>query len=214
MERNTPKEIRFDKAGPKVVSALKARRFDAYYAKTKEEACSLALSLVPREHTVSYGGSQTADELHIIEKLAEAGNVILDRSQAKTPEERYEIMRRALLCDTYIMGCNAISEDGILINVDGNGNRVGALTFGPESVIVLVGMNKLCKDRDAAYQRARTIAAPTNSQRFPLDTPCKADGVCHNCSSPDCICNIITEVRGCRIPGRIKVILIGEELGM
>ena len=214
MERSTPKEIRYDKAGPKVVEALKARHFYAYYVSTKEEATALACSLVPKEHVVSYGGSQTADALGIIEKLSAAGNVILDRSSAKTPEERFQILRRALLCDTYIMGCNAISEDGILINVDGNGNRVGALTFGPESVIVLVGMNKLCKDRDAAYQRARTIAAPTNSQRFPINTPCKIDGVCHNCSSPDCICNIITEVRGCRIPGRIKVILIGEDLGM
>ena len=214
MERTSPKQVRFDKAGPKVVEALKARRFDAYYAGTKEEALSLALSLIPREHVVSFGGSQTADTLGIIKALKAVGNEVIDRANANTPNERYQMMRRALLSDTYIMGCNAISEDGILINVDGNGNRVGALTFGPDSVIVLVGMNKLCKDRDAAYQRARTIAAPTNSQRFPINTPCKIDGVCHNCSSPDCICNVITEVRGCRPAGRIKVILIGEELGM
>ena len=213
MERSTFEEIRYDKSGSKICEALKKRSFDAYYVKTKEEALNLAHSLIPSDDVVSFGGAMSAEQIGLIEKVKKTHKVI-DRADAKSPEERNEIMRSALLCDTYIMGCNAISADGTLVNIDGNGNRVAALAFGPKSILMIVGMNKVCPDLATARARARNVAAPTNSQRFDIKTPCKLDGLCHDCLSPDCICNMIIETRHSRLPGRIKIVLVGENLGM
>ncbi len=213
MERNTAKFIRYDALGPKVCENLKSHHFDAYYVKTAKEAEVLALSLIPAGETVAYGGSQTLDALGLIPKLKKT-NEVMDRESAKTPDERTDIMRRSLLADNYIMGSNAISTDGTLVNIDGNGNRVAALVYGPKSVIILAGMNKVCADVPSAHVRAHTVAAPTNAARFDIKTPCKLDGVCHSCHSPQCICNQILETRNSRPAGRIKVILIGEDLGM
>lgn len=198
----------------KTVKGLRERNFDAYFVDNSKEAAELALSLIGETETVSFGGSLTMDSIQIIEKLYERGNNIIDRRKAKDREESQELMRRGLLCDTFITGTNAISVDGVLVNVDGTGNRVAAMTFGPRSVIVLAGVNKICPDRESAYKRARQVAAPTNTQRFDIDTPCKRDGVCHDCKSDTCICSYIVETRMCKPKGRIKVILIGEELGM
>ncbi len=213
MERTTPEQKRYDLLGPKVTENLRAHYFDAYYVKTKEEARELALGLVPEGDVISFGGSVTVEAVGILEELRKT-HTFIDRESAKTPEERIETMRRALLSDTYFMSSNAISADGTLVNIDGNGNRAAALIYGPKSVIILAGMNKVCADVEAAHIRAHTVAAPTNAQRFNIDTPCKADGRCHSCHSPQCICNQIVETRGCREKGRIKVILIGENLGM
>jgi L-lactate utilization protein LutB len=206
-------KIRYDKSGPVICKALEKRGFLAKYASTSKEALELAHSLIPADDVVSFGGAMSAEQIGLIEKVKET-NKILDRDSAKSPEERNDAMRRALLCDTYIMGCNAISADGTLVNIDGNGNRVAALAFGPKSILMIVGMNKICPDLATARARARNIAAPTNSQRFDIKTPCKADGLCHDCLSPDCICNMIIETRHSRVPERIKIILVGEDLGM
>jgi L-lactate utilization protein LutB len=124
-------------------------------------------------------------------------------------------MRQALLCDTYLTSSNAISEDGQLVNIDGNGNRVSAMIFGPRQVIVIAGMNKVVKTAEDAMVRARTIAAPLNMQRFPqAETPCQETGACGNCVSAGCICNYLVITRACKPPGRIKVILVGEDLGL
>lgn len=204
---------RFDLLGPRVVKALESRHFKAYYCSTGAEASDLAESLVPDSHVVSWGGSRTMDELGIIEKM-KASHTCIDRDEAATPEERVELMRKALLCDTFIMSANAISEDGILVNIDGNGNRAGALVYGPKQVIVIAGMNKVAKTLDDAVSRARNIAAPVNMQRFDVkSTPCAITGECGNCKSPDSICAQIVITRLCRPSGRIKVILTGEELG-
>ncbi len=213
MDRNTPEYQRYDKLGPKIAENLISHHFDAYYVKSTEEAKSLALSLVKNGDVISFGGSMTVNALGIISELKKTHKV-LDRADAKTREESDEILRYALLSDTYFLGANAISEDGTLVNIDGNGNRVAALIFGPRSVIVIAGMNKVTKDVASAHIRAHTIAAPTNSQRFPIETPCKIDGTCHSCHSLACICNHIVETRNSRPKGRIKVILVGENLGM
>jgi len=214
MKNNTPKEIRATLLAEKTVKSLRDRNFDAYFVQTKEEAAELALSLINEADSVSFGGSLTMDEVGIIDKLYARGNIIIDRNKAASREESQEIMRKGLLCDTFITGTNAISADGILVNIDGTGNRVAAMTFGPKSVIVLAGTNKITADRESAHHRARNVAAPTNAQRFGFDNPCKTDGCCHNCKSPTCICSYIVETRMCRPAGRIKVIIIGEELGM
>jgi hypothetical protein len=210
----TPIETRYAKLGPRVVKALKERFFDAWYFDDPGEAMEKIVSLIPKDHQVSWGGSLTLVGLGIQEKLAKEGYNLLDRDKAATPEERAELMRKALLCDTFLTGTNALSEDGQLVNVDAYGNRVAALTFGPKQVIVLCGMNKVTKTADGALMRARTRAAPLNTQRFPNNkTPCNETGSCANCLSPDSICASIVTTRLCKPAGRIKVILIGKDLG-
>ena len=170
---STPIELRNSKLGPKVAQALKKRFFDAWYFDDPAEAVNHALSLIPKDHTVSWGGSVTVADLGMQEWLAQAGNKLIDRDKAATPEERMTLMRQALLCDTFLTSSNAISEDGQLVNIDGNGNRVAAMIFGPKQVIVVAGINKVAKTLEDALVRAKTIAAPLNVQRFPfLNPPC------------------------------------------
>jgi len=207
-------EQRYSKLGPKVVKALKARSFDAYYFDDEAEAVEKLFSLIPKEHIVSWGGSKTLVDLGIQERLEKEGYSVLDRDKASSPEERGEIMRRALTCGTFLSGTNALSEDGQLVNIDGNGNRVAAMIYGPKQVIVVAGMNKVAKTYEDALVRARTVAAPLNAQRFPnLKTPCNENGTCANCQSADTICSFIVTTRVSK-GGRIKVILIGKDLGL
>jgi hypothetical protein len=213
--QSTPAEIRYSKLGPRVVNALKKRFFEAWYVDEPEEAAAGALELIPREDTVSWGGSLTIAGLDLRRRLAGRGNPCIDRDKAATEEERRELMRKALLCDTYLTSTNALSEDGQLVNIDGNGNRVAAMIYGPRQVIVIAGMNKVVKTAEDAMTRARTIAAPLNMQRFPgAKTPCQETGACGNCLSRDCICNYIVTTRTSKPAGRIKVILVGKDLGL
>lgn len=206
-------QMRNDKIKDKLLANLEKRHFQAYYCKTQEEALDLALSLIPKEHTVSWGGSVSAEKIGLLQAVRKNYNVI-DRDSAKTPEEGDELRRKGLLADTFIMGTNALTEDGQLVNIDGTGNRVAALCFGPKNVIVICGMNKVVKTLDDAYSRAQTIAAPINAQRFPgLNTPCEKTGSCANCLSDNCICCSIVTTRFCKPAGKIKVILVGESLG-
>ncbi|MDD5929094.1 MAG: lactate utilization protein [Spirochaetales bacterium] len=199
--------------GAKVVEALNKRHFEAYYVENKSEALKKALELIPSSHSVSWGGSVTIDEIGLKDELKKRGNILIDRNSANSPEEREEIMRKALLCDTFLMSSNAITEDGELYNIDGHANRVAALCFGPKYVVIVAGMNKIVKDMDAAYSKVRNYTAPVNAQRFNLDTPCCKTGACFNCNSIQSICAQMVETRFCRPQGRIKVILVGEELG-
>jgi L-lactate utilization protein LutB len=212
---STPVERRNQKLGPTVVQALKSRRFDAWYCNDAAEAMEQIISLIPKAHTVSWGGSLTLTELGVQERLLQAGYTLLDRDKAPSPEERVETMRQALLCDTFLTSSNAISEDGQLVNIDGFGNRAAAMLFGPRQVIVVAGMNKVAKTLDDALTRARTIAAPLNVQRFPsAQTPCNETGTCANCAAPDSVCSFIVTTRLCKPAGRIKVILTGAALGL
>jgi L-lactate utilization protein LutB len=212
---STPQELRNRKLGARVVKALQNRHFEAWYVDDPREAAEKVLSLIPKDHTVSWGGSLTVSGLGIQERLVKAGYRVLDRDLAETPAERQEIMRQALLCDTYLSSSNAISEDGQLVNIDGNGNRVAAMIYGPRQVIVVAGMNKVVKTLEDAVSRARTIAAPLNQQRFPSQkTPCNETGSCANCVVPDSICTFIVHTRLCKPAGRIKVLLVGADLGL
>jgi len=204
----------YQKIGLKVVNALKSRSFDAYYFDDPKEAAQKIISLIPKDHQVSWGGSKTLTELDIQEKLANEGYNLLDRDKAASPDERLDIMRRSLLCDTFLTGTNAISEDGWLVNIDGNGNRVAAMIYGPKQVIIAAGMNKVAKNYKDALFRARNIAAPLNVKRFPnLQPPCSKSGKCADCINPDTICSFFAGTRYCKPAGRIKVILIGKNLG-
>ena len=205
--------IRNEKLGAGLIRALSLRHFDAYYCVSSSEAAEKILSLIPKTDVVSWGGSMTMEALGVIDRVKKGGWRVIDRSTAQSQGEKIEIMRRALLCDTYLTGANAISEDGEIVNVDGNGNRVAAMTFGPKSVIVACGMNKVVKTAEDAISRARNTAAPINAQRFDIRTPCKTTGSCADCKSTDSICSYIVRTRLCKPAGRIKVVLVGETLG-
>lgn len=202
---------KFDLAGPLVAEEMKKRGFDAYYVSTAEEAKAKALELIPEGSVVSWGGSVTIDQIGLKEAVLEKFPVI-NRDAAQSPEERVELMRQALTCDVFLMSANAITEDGQLMNIDGNGNRVAALCFGPKEVIVVAGMNKVVCSLDDAWERARNYAAPVNAQRFSLETPCSKTGMCADCKSKQNICSHFVVTRTGK-NNRIKVILVGEELG-
>lgn len=215
MSEKTPVQMRYDKAGPKVAAALKKRHFQAQYVSTREEAVQQLLQWVGPDDVVSWGGSETLKVIGAQEAVRQAGRKLIDRDTAKTPQERVEMMRQALLCDTFLMSSNAVTEDGQLVNLDGNGNRVGALCYGPRQVIVVVGMNKVVPTVKDAVSRVRHTAAPANVQRFAGNrTPCMETGLCADCVSEDCICAQLVISRVCRPAGRIRVILVGEDLGM
>ncbi len=201
----------------KVIQKLQSRYFEAYYVKTKEEALNKALKLIPKSDIVSWGGSTSAVEIGLIDYVINNGYQVINRDNAKTAEERTELLRNALLCDTYIMGTNALTSDGELVNIDCIGNRTAALMFGPKKVIVIAGINKVCGTLEDAIKRARNYAAPVNMQRISeksgKQTPCIKTGECLNCRSKDSICSHIVVTRLCNPENRIKIILTGEPLG-
>ena len=199
--------------GKSVIKNLAKRNMEGYYCATKEEALSKALELIPETDVVAWGGSVTIDEIGLLAAV-KARNPVIDRDTAATMEEKVELMRKGLTCDTFLMSTNAMSEDGILVNIDGNGNRVASLIFGPKQVVIIAGVNKIAKDLDSAIARVRSNAAPINAQRFAgISTPCAKNGVCSNCNAPDCMCCQVVVTRHSRQAGRIKIILVGENLG-
>ena len=208
---------RNDKAGKKLAETFNKNGFEATYVSTGAEALEKALTYIGPDDVISWGGCQSAQDIGLIallrEGAAEGKYKVIDRDTAKTPQERTELMRQALLCDVFIGGANALSETGEIVNIDGNGNRVAAMTFGPKSVIVVASLNKVMPDLDSALKRARGTAAPVNMSRFDLKTPCKMNGLCADCSSPDRICNYFQVIARCKPAGKIKLILVGEALG-
>ena len=203
----------YDKRGALLVKNLKSRHFEAYYCSTKEAALEKALSLIPEGDSVGWGGSMTCQQVGLLDAVRAGNFRPIDRDTCKTPEEREDAMRKALVADTFLTSANAISLDGQMVNIDGNGNRVAAIVYGPKQVIVVAGMNKVEDTLEAAITRARTIAAPMNQQRFGLPNPCSATGSCGDCKSETCICNHILVTRHCRPVGKIKFVLVGENLG-
>ena len=209
----TAKKLYYSKRGEVLVKNLKKRHFDAVYCETKEDALKQALAWIPAESTVGWGGATSAQQIGLMAALNAGNYRTLDRDQCETAQEREKIAKDCLFADVFITGANAISLDGQMVNIDGNGNRVAAIIYGPASVVVIAGMNKVTDDLESAITRARTVAAPINQQRFGLSNPCTVTGSCADCKSETCICNHIVVTRHCRPVGRIKFILVGEELG-
>ena len=210
---NTAKSLFYKKRGEILVKNLQSRHFDAYYCATKEEALIKALDLIPKDATVGWGGAYSAMQIGLMDALNKGPYRTIDRDKCKTQEEKQQAAKDCFSADVFLTGANALSLDGQMVNIDGNGNRVGAVIYGPTSVLVIAGMNKVEENLDAAIQRARTVAAPINEQRFLGNTPCAVTGVCADCKSENCICNHIVVTRHCRPVGRIKFILVGEDLG-
>lgn len=206
----TPKELYTDKRAQILVRNLQNRHFGAYYCKTKEEALAKALELIPEGASVGWGGATSAQQIGLLDAVHDPKYRCIDRD---TAPDRAQAMRECLWADVFITGANAISLDGQMVNIDGIGNRLAAICYGPKSIVVIAGMNKVADSLELAIQRARTVAAPINKQRFPGDTPCLVTGSCADCRSEACICNEILVTRNCRPAGRIQFVLVGEELG-
>lgn len=209
----TPKQLYYEKRGKILVKNLQSRHFEAYYCESKEEALKKALELIPEGASVGWGGATSCEQIGLMQALHAGNYRAMDRSLAKSPEEREQMMRDMLHADVFLTGANGLSLDGQMVNIDGAGNRVAAIVYGPGSIIVVAGMNKVEDTLEAAVTRARTVAAPTNNQRFDNDNPCAVTGACGNCKNEKCICNQILITRHCRPVGRIKFILVGEDLG-
>lgn len=206
----TPIEERNRLLGERLVKQLQQRHYNAVYCATANEAVEKVLALIPDGSSVTWGGSMTLRDMGITKRLHERNLEVWDRDEAPSREAAQEIYRRAFYADYYLTSANAMTEDGLIVNIDGNGNRVAAITFGPKNVIFVVSINKVMQNLDAAVSRARSVAAPINIQRFAdLNTPCKADGVCHNCKSADSVCNYIHIMRNSHPAGRHTVVLVG-----
>ncbi|MCC2190341.1 lactate utilization protein [Fusicatenibacter faecihominis] len=192
-----------------VIKGLKSRNMSGYYAADKEEALKLALELIPEGSTISMGGCASAQEVGLIKALKEGNYNYIDRAKLSPRES----LMAAYDSDIFLSSANAITSDGIMVNIDGNSNRVSCIAQGPRKVVFIVGMNKVCPDLDDAMKRARNVAAPANAQRFDVKTPCKETGKCFDCKSPDTICCQFLITRYFRHEGRIHVILVNDNLG-
>ncbi len=194
----------------KVIKGLQSRNMTGYYAATKEEALSLALSLIPEGSNVTMGGGMSVHEIGLVKALKEGNYNFIDRDEY---EDKREAMLLAYDADVFLSSVNAMTEDGVLVNIVGNANRVSAIAQGPKKLVMIVGMNKVCNDVDGALKRARNVAAPSNAQRFGLSTPCSKTGACMNCKSPDTICCQFLITRFSRHKDRIHLILVNDNLG-
>ena len=192
-----------------VIKGLESRNMSGYYAADKEEAVKKALEVIGKGSTVAMGGCQSAHEIGLIQALEEGDYNYNDRSNM-TPRES---LMAAYDADVFLSSANAMTNDGIMVNIDGNSNRVSCIAQGPKKVVFIVGMNKVCSDLDEAMKRARNVAAPANAQRFDVKTPCKVTGKCADCKSPDTICCQFLITRYSRHEGRIHVILVNDTLG-
>lgn len=209
----TPMESFYEKQAAAIIKALEKRGMEGYYCPDGKSAVEKAMSFIPEGSSVSWGGSQTLEECGMMDALKSSSLTLVDRSLARTAEEKKEYYRNAFSVDYYFMSANAVTLDGQLVNIDGTGNRVAALSYGPDHVIMMIGMNKVVHDTDAAIRRAHDQAAPPNAMRLDMKTPCSLTGTCAGCLSPDCICAQTLITRFNRTEGRIKVILIGENYG-
>ena len=194
----------------KVIKGLESRNMKGYYAANKEEALKIALELIPENSSISMGGAMSAHEIGLVDALKNGNYNFIDRDAA---EDKRAAMLEGYDADYFLTSANAMTEDGVMVNIDGNSNRVSAIAQGPKHVLVIVGMNKICDDVDGAMKRARNVAAPINAQRFGLSTPCAKTGSCMNCKSPDTICCQFLITRYSRHTDRIHVILVNDTLG-
>lgn len=208
-----PKKIFYENQAQIIITKLKARKMEGFYCPDKESAKKKVLELIGADKKlVTYGGSMTLDEIGIKEAVEAAGHELLKREQYTTPEEKAQCYAKQVMSDVYLMSTNAITLDGELVNIDGAGNRAACLIFGPKEVIIVAGMNKVVTNVEEGVSRVHNFAAPPNTVRLSCNTPCSKTGRCGNCLT-DTICCQTVITRASRIPDRIKVILVGEELG-
>lgn len=210
----TPIEKRNQLLAEKMIKNLRRRNMEAFYCPTAQDAVAQVQALIADGSSVTWGGSMTIRNMGLPQALRERGTLeVLDRDLVEDAQEKQQMYLKAFSADVYLSSANAISEDGVIVNIDGNGNRVAAITWGPRMVIFVIGLNKVAATVQDAISRARSTASPINAQRFDISTPCHNDGVCHNCNSPESICSYIHLLRNSRNGNRHKVVLVGENLG-
>ena len=197
----------------KIIAAMKTRQMECIYFENRKDMIEYLKAVIPAKATAAWGGSMTLKDSGVIDLLRGGLCKIIDRDAAKTPEEAHKCMHQAFNADCYFLSANAITMDRKLVNIDGNGNRVAALIYGPKDVYVIAGMNKVVKDEDAAMDRIKNMAAPMNAMRLTTGAPCTKTGNCMHCKGSGTICCHTVVTRYSRHPGRIKVLLVGEELG-
>ncbi len=210
---NPNKKIAYENAANTIINNLKKRQIEGYYCDNREEALKKVLELMPEGSSVGWGGSMTLAETGIMDAVKTGNYKVIDRDTAVTREEQKALYAQMVQADFFLMSTNAITMDGELVNIDGRGNRVAFLCFGPDNVLIVCGMNKVTSNVECAVKRVKDIATPPNTVRLNKNTPCAKTGRCGDCFSPDCICSQYVITRRSGIPGRIKVILVGEELG-
>ena len=208
-----PKKQAYENLADTLIEKFNTRGIEGYYVDNKEEALAMVKRFLTPGCSIAWGGSETLKEIGLFEYLEKSDYELIDRSVAKTPEEQREIYGKTVMSDVYFMSSNAITMNGELINIDGNGNRVACLIYGPRNVVIVAGMNKIVTDVETGIARVRNFASPPNTVRLGLKTPCAEYGRCGNCLQEDCICCEIVVTRKSRQVNRIKVILVGEELG-
>ncbi len=209
----TYKQEAFASAAKSIITNLEKRGMEGYFFEDSA-SCVMAISdMIPAGSVISWGGSESIKEVGLMDALKRGEYELIDRMTATTPEENRLLYSKTVMADYYLMSSNAITYDGELVNIDGNGNRVACLIHGPKNVIVVVGMNKFCANIPEAVNRVRNMAAPANAKRLNRQTPCNATGHCGDCLSPDCMCNQIVVTRRSGQKGRIKVFFVAENLG-
>lgn len=208
-----PKHQYYETIADNLIKKFNLRGIEGYYCSTREEALATIKRFLTPDCSVTWGGSETLKEIGLLDALQSSDYIVYDRAEAKTEEEKMQMYAKIVTADYFFTSSNAITLDGELVNIDGYGNRVACLITGPKNVVVVAGMNKLVPDVTSAIARVKNMAAPPNAVRLNLSTPCADIGRCVNCLTDDCMCCHTVVTRKSRIPGRIKVILVGEELG-
>lgn len=201
---------RNEKLAQKVIKGLESRNMSGYYAANREEALKCALDIIDEGSSVTMGGCMSAIQIGLVDALKQGSYNFIDRDEW---EDKRAAMLAAYDADVFLASPNAMTNDGVLVFIDGNANRVSAIAQGPRKVVLIAGMNKVADDIDGAMKRARNVAAPMNTQRFDINTPCTKTGACANCKSIDTICCQFLVTRFSRHAGRIHVILVNDNLG-
>lgn len=203
----------FSAAVPGIIMNLKKRNIEAFYYENSGAMVEDILTKIPAGSSVTWGGSESARECGLMDAIKNGSYTLLDRAAAKTPEEKREFYGKAVMADVFLMSTNAITYNGELINIDGNGNRLACLMQGPKEVFIIVGMNKFVSSIEEGIQRIEHIAAPANVQRLHKETPCHTLGKCAHCFSENSICSHTVITRRSSHPGRIKLFIVPENLG-
>lgn len=213
MADKSPKEMFYENQAASIIKKLQMRKMEGYYCATVDEAKAKMVELLGEgKKSVAYGGSMTLDDNGFKKVVEEAGHELIIRENYKTDEEVRELKAKQVNADAFLMSTNAITLDGELINIEGRGNRVSFMIYGPDSVIIVAGMNKVVATVEDGIRRVRNVATPPNCNRLGCKTPCATTGRCGECFG-DSICCQFVVTRMSRVPNRIKVILVGQELG-
>ena len=197
----------------KIKKNFNDRNIEACFFKNLNEAKEKILTLIPKNNTVGFGNSGTLKQMDISNELTKRGNTVYDKTLAKNRKETVKLKKKSLLSDWFLTGTNAISSEGHIVNIDHSGNRVAAMLYGPENVVIIIGKNKIEETLEEAIKRAKNTAAPLNAKRSGYNAPCVELNRCIDCNSKDRVCNSLVIIEGQAKKSRIKIFILDQELG-